>query len=491
MEGIVKLSASWPARLACILLLVAGAMLLSASGGQAASKRGAVLVKDIRPGRHGSIRGPNGGGDVTPQLTDAGGTLYFGADDGRHGEELWRSNGTRKGTRMIKDINPGPAGSLFGIYPSTWGPPFYFFADNGVHGAELWRSDGAAAGTVMVKDLIPGPGSASGEVLGSLATIGGTLYFGFLLPPDPQTQGLYRSDGTDAGTTWVRQIIQLRSLTNINGTLYFAGAGDDPTFKIGLWRSDGTEPGTHVVKEGLVPTEITGINGTIYLAVADGALTGLWRSDGTEAGTEMVKAIIDPAGPAGADLPEDLTDVNGTLYFLTASAINFSETRELWRSDGTEAGTTQVKRIDLQSALGGLGIYHDLTAFKGKLYFTAGGALWRSDGTPRGTILIKGNCSPKAGRRLRCFSGLTSTGPNGSLYLVGTDKKYGGELWQSNGTRKGTRIVRNIRRGSTTSLPMNLTPVGRILFFTANDGKHGSELWKVWPKCKKGKCKKR
>jgi ELWxxDGT repeat protein len=311
--------------------------------------------------------------------------------------------------------------------------------------------------------------------------------------PNPLNQGLYRSDGTEAGTTFVKQIIGLRNLTEANGTLYFGGAGDDPTFKIGLWRSDGTAAGTTNIKEGVVPTEITDVNGTLYLAVADGALTGLWRSDGTEAGTELVKAIIDPAGPEGRDLPQDLTDVNGTLYFLASSAINFSETRELWRSDGTEAGTTEVKQINLPSALGGLGIDHDLTAYKGNVYFTAGGALWRSDGTPRGTTLIKGTCSPKAGPRLRCFSGLTSTGPNGSLYLAGTDKKYGGELWRSNGTRKGTKIVTDIRRGRDSSLPMYLTAINHTLFFAAKDGKHGRELWKVKPgPCKKakGKCKK-
>ena len=469
------------------LLLAASAMLLSASGAQAASKRGAVLVQDIRPGRSGSIQGAFRGGGPGPQLAKISGTLYFSADDGRHGHELWRSDGTRKGTRMVKDINPGSAGSLFQTTSLSSGTPFYFAADDGTHGFELWHSDGTEAGTMMVKDLYPGAGSYG---IYGLTNIGGTLYFGV---PGPPSQGLWRSDGTEAGTTFVKQIIGLGNLIDVNGVLYFGGAGDDPTFKIGLWRSDGTTAGTTNIKEGVVPTETTHVNDTLYLAVADGALTGLWRSDGTEAGTEMVKAVIDPAGPDGRDLPQDLTDVNGTLYFLAASAINFSEARELWRSDGTEAGTTEVKQINVQSALGGLGIDPDLTAYKGNVYFTAGGALWRSDGTPRGTTIIKGNCSPKAGARTRCFYDLTATGANGTLYLVGSDKKHGAELWQSNGTRKGTRIVSNIRPGSAGSLPMYLTAVNRTLFFTAKDGRHGRELWKVGPKpCRKakGKCKK-
>ena len=464
------------------LLIAACGMLLSTSGAQAAAHRGAVLVKDIRPGHSGAIQGvyPGRGGAVLPQLANDSGTLYFSADDGRHGHELWQSNGTRKGTRMVKDINPGAAGSLGGITPSSSGKPFYFFADDGVHGTELWRSDGTAVGTSLVKDLFPGPESSlfGGGILPSLTNIDGTLYFGFLGPPDPQDQGLYRSDGTDSGTTLVKKIIGVRAPTNFNGTLYFGGAGDDPTFKIGLWRSDGTTAGTTNVKEGVAPSEIVNADGTMYI---DDGYRDLWRSDGTASGTAMVKNIA----PAGAI--QDLTAVDGAVYFLASSGCCNSPD-ELWRSDGTEAGTTIVKHLDVEPGYG-----FDLTAFRGKLYFTAGGALWRSDGTPHGTTVVKGNCSSKAGARLRCFFGLTATGTNGTLYLVGSDKRYGGELWQSNGTRKGTRIVSDIRRGRDTSLPMYLTAVNRTLFFTANDGRHGRELWKVAPKpCKtvKGRCKK-
>ena len=477
----MKLSIREPARLAWLALLIAAsAMLLSVSSAQAASKGGAVLVKDIRPGHSGSIAGPNGGGDVTPQLAFNSGVLYLAADDGRHGRELWVSDGNRKRTRMVRDINPGPGGSIFGLFPSSSsGSPFYFFPDDGVHGAELWRSDGSAAGTTLVKDLFPGPASSlsTGGVGLDLINLGGALYFSYVGFPNPQNQGLYRSDGTDAGTTLVRKIVNVRALTNFNGTLYFGGAGDDPTFKIGLWRSDGTTAGTTNVKEGVVPSEIVNANGTMYI---DDGSRELWRSDGTEAGTAIVKDIT----PSGAI--QDLTAVDGAVYFLASSGCCNSPD-ELWRSDGTEAGTSIVQHLDVEPGYG-----FDLTAFKGKLYFTAGGWLWRSNGTPQGTTIVKGNCTPKAGARTRCFSGLMATGDD-TLYLVGSDQKFGAELWRSNGTRKGTKIVTDIRRGRDSSLPMYLTAVNHTLFFAAKDGKHGRELWKVKPKpCKKtkGKCKK-
>ena len=150
-------------------------------------------MRDIWPGRNSSIPnnllGPSGA-----QLTAVGRTIYFGADDGRHGYELWRSNGTARGTRMVKDIRPGPLSSqVFSI--TNVGGTLFFTADDGIHGAELWRSDGTAGGTQLVKDINPGLVGSGGFWL---TAVGPTLY---LIAYDGTRRGLWRSDGTDAGTT--------------------------------------------------------------------------------------------------------------------------------------------------------------------------------------------------------------------------------------------------------------------------------------------------
>ncbi|HJZ50149.1 MAG TPA: ELWxxDGT repeat protein, partial [Roseiflexaceae bacterium] len=146
---------------------------------------GTLLVRDINPGFDGS----------TPQnLTKVGGTLYFTADDGTAGRELWKSDGTSAGTTLVKDISPG-ASSGFGFFAAPdltdVNGTLYFVADDGLKGAELWKSDGTAAGTVLVKDIVPGSGSAFPS---QLTNVDGTLFF--VATTLSAGQELWKSNGT-------------------------------------------------------------------------------------------------------------------------------------------------------------------------------------------------------------------------------------------------------------------------------------------------------
>lgn len=108
------------------------------------------LLKDIYPGSSGSSY---------LNFTNVNGTLFFRPDDGVHGDELWKTNGTAAGTVLVKDIYPGTQGSDLQSFINVNGVLF-FRADDGVHGAELWKSDGTSEGTVMVKDISAGPNSS-------------------------------------------------------------------------------------------------------------------------------------------------------------------------------------------------------------------------------------------------------------------------------------------------------------------------------------------
>jgi ELWxxDGT repeat protein len=85
----------------------------------------------------------------------------FRANDEAHGIELWISDGTESGTNMVKDINTvvdeeAGDGQTLNSYPQNlylWGSVLYFAADDGINGVELWKSDGTESGTVLVENI--------------------------------------------------------------------------------------------------------------------------------------------------------------------------------------------------------------------------------------------------------------------------------------------------------------------------------------------------
>ena len=217
------------------------------------------------------------------------------------------------------------------------------------------------------------------------------------------------------------------------------------------------------------PKNIVEVNGVGFFA-ASTLTTGaeLWKSDGTAAGTVQMKDIF--VGTASSNLSY-LTNVNGILFFRARDEVSGYE---LWKSDGTAAGTVQVKDIRA-------GIFNSyprsLTNVNGTLYFSAlsvqGDELWKSDGTAAGTVRVK---SIVPGIESSSPGNLTNVG--GTLFFTATDTGGGAELWKSDGTDAGTVQVKDINPGTFDSAPTNLTNVNGILFFSANNAVGGIELWK-------------
>jgi ELWxxDGT repeat protein len=194
------------------------------------------------------------------------------------------------------------------------------------------------------------------------------------------------------------------------------------------------------------PVYLTNMNGTLFFQASDGTNGNeLWKSDGTEVGTTMVKDIAVPNGHAlNSSSPMFLTNVNGTLFF---TAENGTEGRELWKSSGTELGTTMVK--DINPGSGGSSPA-DLTAINSTLFFSAndgtnGYELWKSDGTEGGTVMVK-DINPGSGGSSLFF--LINIG--GTLFFCANDGTHGYEPWMSDGTAAGTVMIKDVYAGANS-----------------------------------------
>ena len=438
------------------------------------------LLKDIFAGSSSSITASVG---APANPVEANGLLFFIADDGVHGRELWRTDGTNAGTALVKDIFPGPGSS--NAMPAAVSSPLlvnsggilFFPADDGVNGRELWRSDGTEAGTYMIKDITAASGGADPRFL---VDVGGTLFFA---AQDSNGIELWHSDGTSDGTGLIKDIgngfsSDPRDLTSVRGTHCFFVAGND--FGRELWRSDGTAVGTFMVEDiypftsssVVSPLLLIDVGGILFFQGNDGNGYRPWRSDGTPAGTYEITEHVFPTSP---QLYSTIAAFNGIFYFSATDDTN-SYGLELWRSDGTEIGTYLVK--DINPGTRGSNIQDPFVA-NGVLYFRAddgvsGSELWRTDGTDAGTFQVK-DIQPgtNSGSTPQFF-----TNVSGTLFFVAQDA-FGIEIWSTDGTQAGTLRVSDILPGSSHANPMSLAALGGTLVFSANDGPHGREPWVI------------
>ncbi len=425
-------------RSSCWLITLVLTLLLSISllpardvSAQAVGNYEPQLFKDINPD-----------GAANPAyLTEVNGTLYFAADDGTHGRELWKSDGTPEGTTMVEDIYPGSTGSEPDHLVAA-NKMLYFAANDGTNGKELWQSDGTPEGTRMLKDINPGSSSSS-----------------------PQ------------------------ELIDVNTFLFFAAWEGNRQWA--LWMSDGTENGTKRVKLfGVIWPEdrfdefITYDNTPFFVVSTETYGAELWKSDGTEAGTVIVKDIH----PEFGSNPGALVIFNDMLYF-TAKDSQQLPSSLLWQSDGTEAGTQPVPGLGGENDLVIPTIVFDNMIFGLGYDETHGFELWKTDGTAAGTQLVKDINGPLFASG-SAYEG--SSNPehmvvfNDSLIFSAYDRLAGRELWQSDGTEAGTRMIADIHKAPAgeilsdySSHPEHLVVFNDTLFFTADDGEHGTELWSM------------
>jgi trimeric autotransporter adhesin len=433
------------------------------------SETGTYLVKDIYPGSLGSH---------PEQITNVNGIAYFVANDGATGKEIWKSDGTAEGTKRVKDIMR-VSGSSNPAYLTSFKNKLYFAANDGVHGYELWVSDGSDAGTHIVKDILSGK---KGSAPNFLTVSGELLYFRAKGLLDHE---LYKSDGTAEGTIMVKDIKPGTGgsfpshLIDVDGTLFFRAA--DGLHGQELWKSDGTEEGTVMVQDrykggasGLAwLSHMVAANGKLYFYTGGAnSAFAIHVSDGTDEGTK----IIDSNGILYGGVR--FSKLNNDLYFIKAvDYIDDTWLEELWRMD--ETGPVHIADIGVP-ADGQFLVTSDQQMFMISSYLANGArktVLSRSDGTAAGTREVVDVFTPPANSNPSQLTDL-----NGALYFTtSSDADFGRYyLWKSNGTEGGTLQQRE------TTTPITLQKSGNTLYYSFYSGEYNSgqfiwslELWRT------------
>lgn len=452
------------------------------------------------------------------------------ADDEIHGFELWVTDGSPAGTKLLTDISPG------GGYPEinrlvSSGDRVFFAANDGVNGKELWVSDGTTAGTKMVKDLAAGAGGS--EPTAIHAYKGGAV---FVASTDSAPTGLWFTDGTAAGTKLLKRLAREKELESyINekwmvagSQFYFTYPDEDGHIGRELWKTDGTPAGTVLVKDilpggnGSSPYPLGVVGSTLYFTAMDMTRgIELWKTNGTATGTVSVKDVS-PEFWAGYS---DTVAIGTKAYFMAGAGFG----SDIWVTDGTPAGTEKVA-LDPALVAGFRfegAMETSLLAHDGKLYIPmeekdtivgqGAGKLLVYDPATKTTTQVYSSASNPGMGTMRFLRGIGSrvifcvvddgeyslwstTGTAASMVRITDDSApakailpgpvvgqmfvysafdSGGisSLWSSNGMGSGTSEILRLTAKESSSYARDLVRVGSRIFFSAEDGVHGRELW--------------
>ena len=470
---------------------------------------GTFLLADLEPGQQTSWARPFG---------QSASQAFFLATTTANGREVWTSDGTIAGTFILKDIQGG-TGSGLDHFP---GPSFaatpsglYFTANDGQHGAELWYSDGTTAGTAMIEDILPG---VMGSEPKSLFWTGGECYFHaqssttwlrhlYRHTPGAPSHELVESDvGSVVGVAaigarylfgsekaWNSGYVLRAADRGVSGTSFVYDPSPSlvtgPSEPEGIARVDvrGVFTATTFASgEELFELDpATGQVGAVYEVAGGGASAAPRLLGETPAGPVfvaedfffgrelrlaqepmVVAPIVELApGSAGASFSTDAAQLRELVVFGVSDP---ADARGVWRTDGTTAGT-----FSLATTAGEVPSFERGTfaRYQAQLWFAQDGALQVTDGV---------TAAPALGQPSDPVPTDTAMGVAGGLLLfeAGTDGVGAGRvLWRTDGTPAGTQVLLDIEPGSGSPDVRGLCALGPRALFVATTAAHGTEVW--------------
>ena len=330
-------------------------------------------------------------GQMAEHLADINGILYYTLyDDERNEASIWRWNGNDSDAELIQKFNT----TFYHIsMPVQFDNVVYFgFQD------KLYRSDGTEAGTSLVKDL----NSDADQGALSLLAFQNKLYINFRR--DAADFQLWQSTGTETSTSLIQDFEHIELLKPAGNVLYFVA--DNGVTGNELWKVDisgnvtlvrDLNPGgaDSFSRERTIVS--SALNDHLFFSTQTPAAT--WRTTGTPEGTVQLKNLE----------AYEMVQSGGQVYF--------THENKLWKTDGT-AQAFLVK--EFEPAAAPHGYLTTLAAFNNTIFFAEGRkALWQSDGTASGTILISDHFDDQAS-----ISKILKSG-SAMYYLLKVNSDYG------------------------------------------------------------------
>jgi ELWxxDGT repeat protein len=421
-----------------------------------ADASGERLVRDI------DMRTSGAGISACPTLNDG---LFFYASNSGGGVNLWTSGGTPESTTLAVDpstLGPGHQMQSTGNIALNGRLLFAtsFFDPTNHYSNRLFSSDGTTAGTTLLQDYTGAYSPCcSTPLISNLSVVGNEAWFSlgnqiYRTPGTPgggvqlitsrvpaiqisqragagmlysynsasSTRTVWYCDGTDAGTRqiWSYPTSGISIAFNAGSTAYITSSSTSPSIDR-LYATEGDTPRLLLDNISYNSTRFIGDLGggdALFFASPVGGTSQLYRATGRGMGVLSLGPLRFPCGSSG-----DSALLDGVVYF---SASLSTSDAELWRTDGTPAGTYRL--ADLLPGTGS-SCPHNFFSDGQHVWFTATtgtnvSEVWQTDGTPTGTTRIAALPRAGSGTQDPAFLGATAAG----LFFLADNPTLGREL---------------------------------------------------------------
>ncbi len=379
---------------------------------------------------------------------------FSDADEADDGENVMLHIESTNHAIISSDANTSDITIVNAPFENLISQNVFMDVDDGTHGAEPWISDGSVSGTYMLKDIALDGNNSRPE---NFIKVRSSLYF--TAEDENSNLSLYKSDGTSEGTIAEHQFdssVYSNSLSNfmdVNGVLYFViTTGEYDDSRVELWKADpSSDLGAEYVillmqgGSGDNQFDIELVENTLFFPSFDDVATGaeLYKYDTSLSEYSRVKDIA--PGDDNASDPSGFTNINNTLYFT----INWGS--EVWKSDGTEAGTVPVIDADAFPDR----YYEMIHYLNGMVYITADGGRVYKLNQETGSVSLLASHEDTTIRSMVVMN-------NELYYLV---MPYSGSIPRSLMKVQGDSVI---EIASFDNQPFLLKSVGNMIYLKSN-----------------------